>query len=199
MQRRRLAGKIANGDAELRVIVDIGGIDTHPGIGDSAFIQHQSRLRPEFAKCAIALIGKEQTGREIVGHQDIGPAVIVVIDDRDAEHTRLWRHDASPHADVLEASIAEVTIQFESLAAKILHRTVVFGGRAVRAIQVGLFAGVPVDIRADHQVEPAVTVDINKGRRRTPAPLGNASLRRDVGEGAVALIAKQPRLLIPGN
>ena len=79
---------------------------------------------------------------------------------------------------------------------KYLHRTVVFGGRAVGAIQVGLFAGVPVDIRADYQVEPAVAVDIDKGRRRTPAPLGNASLRRDVSEGAVALIAKQPRLPI---
>ena len=61
VQCRWLAGKIANGDAELGVIVDIGGIDTHAGIGDSAFIQHQSGLRPEFAKCAIALIDKEQT------------------------------------------------------------------------------------------------------------------------------------------
>src|SRR5262249_30663831 len=74
-----------------------------------------------------------------------------------------------------------------------------FAGRTVRAIQVGLFAGVPVDIRADHQVEPAVAVDIDKGRRRSPAPLSNATLRRDVGEGAVTIIAQQPRLPIPGN
>ena len=96
VQRRRLAGKIANCDAELSIIVDIGGIDPHAGIGGPAFVQHQPRLRPEFAKRAIALIDKEQTGREIVGHQDIGPAVMVVIDDGDAEHARLWRHDASP-------------------------------------------------------------------------------------------------------
>src|SRR5262249_3120840 len=197
VQRRRLAGKIANGDAELVVVVHIGGIDTHAGIGAPAFIQHQPRLRSKFAKCAMALIDKEQTGREIIGHQDIGPAVIVVIDNGDAEHTRLWRHDAGPYADVLEAPVAEVTVQFESLAAKIFHCTIVFGGGTVRAIQIGLFTGVPVDIRADDQVEPAIAVDIDKGRRRTPAPLGNASLLRDVSEGAVALIAKQPRLSIP--
>src|SRR5262252_672891 len=96
VERRRLAGKIANRDAELGVVVDIGGIDTHPGIGRPPFIQHQPRLHPDFAKRAIALIDKEQTGREIVGHQDVGPAVIVVIDDRNAEHARLWRHNASP-------------------------------------------------------------------------------------------------------
>src|SRR5262249_27647672 len=108
VQRRRLAGKIANRDAELVIVVDIGGIDTHASIGDSAFIEHQPRLRPEFAKRAIALIDKEQTGCEIVGHQDVGPAVMVVIDDGDAEHAGFWRYDASPHADVLEASVAEI-------------------------------------------------------------------------------------------
>jgi hypothetical protein len=110
VERRRLAGKIANRDAELVVVVDIGSIDTHAGIGDPAFIEHQPCLRPEFAKRAITLIDKEQTGREIVSHQDIGPAVIVVIDDCDAEHAGLWRHDTSRRADILEASVAEVAI-----------------------------------------------------------------------------------------
>src|SRR5262249_53864752 len=102
VQRCRLAGKIANRDAGLRVVVAIGGIDTHPGIGYPAFIQHQPRLGSDLAKRTIALIGKEQTGRKIVGYQDIGPAVIVVIDDGDAEYARLWCHDAGPRANVLE-------------------------------------------------------------------------------------------------
>src|SRR5262245_42213997 len=39
VQRRRLAGKIANSDAELVIVVEIGGIDIHAGIGNPAFIE----------------------------------------------------------------------------------------------------------------------------------------------------------------
>jgi hypothetical protein len=191
-----LAGEIADGHAQLRIVVDVGGIDAHPGEGDAALIHDEPRLYTDLAERAIAVVGEEQAGGEVVGHHDIRPAIPIVIDDRDPQHPCPRRLEPYLCGHIAKPSISEVTVERQALAGKVLNGAVILLGCAVGAVKVCLLAGVPVHIMADDQVQEAIAVVVEEDCCAVPCALLEADLLRGLTEGAIAIILEKQRLQI---
>ena len=126
---------------------------------------HAGRVR-RVAKAAVVVLAKEPVAlvREI-GDDDVGPAVVVVVGEVHAHAGEglavLVEADAGKQADLAERAVPVVVIQER------LHRV-------VRHVDV-------------HE---AVAIVVGKGDAEALAVrIGDAGLRRDIGERAVAVVA----------
>ena len=95
---------------------------------------------------------------------------------------RLRRH-------VLEGAVAAVLVQPVGLRHVDLRRAVVAAAGEAGARLVG--RDVPLHVVADVQIEPAVTVVVEKRRRDAPAGIVGPAGARDVGERPVAVVVEQ--------
>src|SRR5258708_37635125 len=85
VEREHLVGKICNDQAGAAGAVVIGGIDAHASAGNAVFAEGDARGNSALFEGAVLLIQVELVGLRVVGDQDVGPSVVVVVEDRDTE------------------------------------------------------------------------------------------------------------------
>ena len=108
---------------------------------------------------------EEKLAHAVVGHENVGESVAIVIGERDAERAALERGDAGTLADVFECAVA-------AIAVKNIGGLREFGGRAVRLPLVAAdlaVLGVPQHVAGDEQVEMAVVVVVEEPCGTAPA------------------------------
>ena len=92
---------------EPSVAVVVGGADAHAGLGPAVCGERDARLQADFLERPVAVVVKEQRRRRIVGHVDIGPAVVVVVEhERREPERRASLQEAGLLGDVRERAVA---------------------------------------------------------------------------------------------
>src|SRR5215831_2848721 len=110
--------------------VIVGGVDTHPGARDSVLAEGNSGGDRLLLERAVLLVEVKLVGLRVVGNRDIGPAVVVVVEDRETEALRSRIVHPGLLRRVLELAAAQVVPQADRCSLVRLRRAV----RLVRAV-----------------------------------------------------------------
>src|SRR5262249_46964345 len=118
-----------------------------------------------FLEGAVSAIHEEEVLHRVVGDEDVGPSVAVVIETDYAEAVALLRADSRGAADIGESSIPVVVKERRRLA-------VIFAGVAIGAVALlradEVVFGCEVDVVGDDEIEAAVVIVIEPGAARSP-------------------------------
>ena len=134
----------------------------------------------------------------VVGHEQVRPAVVVIVEHGDSERFRAGVEDAGVRRDVFERAVAAVVEEPAGLAAIRFRGAVLLLLSVDRAENVQL--GRPLHVIADEQIEQAVAVVIEPQRGAAEGlPPAQAGLVGDVHEGALAGVVEQPSLAHRGD
>ena len=180
------------GDEEVGrpVAVEVVGDDPHAGGRPPRAVQgdaggHARLLEPE-----AAAVEEEEVGREVVGDEEVEPAVAVEVGDRQAEAAAVGGGvDPGLAADVGEGAVPVVAEEQVGLRRESRGRAVQRPARAVPA--GGDVDRVGLDVGDDDEVEVAVAVEVAEAGRRRPAVGADAGALGDVLERPVPPVPVQ--------
>ena len=150
--------EIGDGDAGQAGVVEIGGVDAHAGAGFAFFAEGDAGFDGHILESAVALIAIELVGLGVVGDEQVGPAVAIVVEHGDAERFRTGVEDAALGGDVFESSVAAIVKEPAGFAAVGFGRAIGFV-LAVEAAE-NVVLGGPLHVIADEEIEQAVAVVI---------------------------------------
>ena len=197
IERGGLAVEVADGNVEPAVVVVVGEVHSHPGPLATVLVDGDAGGERDFLKGPVAAVAIELVGLCVVGHQQVGPAVVVVVAPDGAKASVIHGVDARARGDVGEDAVPVVVIEDVALPlqpARAAHH----GKPTVRAVHTGDAGArqrrcgeVEIDVSRDEQIEEAVVVEVSPRRARAPAAAGQAGPGRHLSEGAVAVIAEQ--------
>ncbi len=161
----------------------------------SLFVEGDARREGDLGERPVAVVVVEQVRVRVVGHEEVRPAVVVVVAPHDAQApVALVVQIARAHGHVGEGPVTVVVEEHVARAGE-AARTAHDGKAVVEAVLLrsrprgGL--QVEVDIAGHVKIEAAVVVVIGEGRARRPAAGGDAGRIGDVGERPVTLVAQQ--------
>src|SRR5439155_19819051 len=94
-------------DEKIRpaVVVVVGEVDTHAGIGAAVIVVADSRGEPHLCKTACTQIVEQLLLSGIVGHRDIHLAVAVVVADRNTKPLARGRAPSASGGRVFEGAV----------------------------------------------------------------------------------------------
>src|SRR5580658_3643174 len=193
VERKHLVRKISNDQAGAAGAVVIRSVNAHTGARHTIFAEPDAGRNRALFKRAVLLIHIKFVGLRVVRDQDVGPSIVVVIENGDAESLRSRIVKASLLRGVFELAVAEVMPEAS-------RRSLIRFGRAVRlmrtikrAIEVGLLR--PLHIVGDDEIEFAVAIVIDPGRagRELARPPQSRGLGH-VGESSVAVVVEEMAL-----
>ena len=84
VERNHLVGEVADDDAGVPAAVVVGGVGAHSGAGYAVFAEGDAGGDAALFEGSVFLIEVELVRLRVVGDQEVGPAVGVVIEDCDA-------------------------------------------------------------------------------------------------------------------
>ena len=161
VERDHLVGKIGDEQAGVAGAVVVGGVDAHAGARHAVFAVGDAGGDALLSECAVAVVDVELVGLGVVADGDVGPAVLVGVEDGDAEALGGGIVEAGLFRHVGEGAVAVVVPEADRCAGVGLRRAVGLGLAVHGAVEV--FLGRPLDVVGDEQVEPAVAVVIDPG------------------------------------
>ena len=85
IERRRVSGEIRFDDVEIAVQIVVGGGDAHARLRLAVGTERASRFDGDIFEFSVLLVLVKRARRGIVGHVDIGPAIVVEICSQHAE------------------------------------------------------------------------------------------------------------------
>jgi hypothetical protein len=198
--RVHVARKVRHDEIEPSIVVVVGGVRAHPRLGHSLAAQGRERLHPDVLEGSVAAIAPEEVGNAVVGDVDVLVSVVVVVERDDAERVeRRVERDARGARDVGERAVPVVAVERvlgghepEGAAVDRDPSQVARDPRR-RLLRAARGHGRPVqlDVAGHVQIEVAVRVHVEPGRRRPPRRVADAGARRDVRERAVAVVPVQ--------
>src|SRR5205807_9381788 len=118
-KRVRLVGEVADHDSAVAGTI-LPPVDAHTGAGAAIRVGDSFRdtdFHEAPASLAVALVVKEEIARSVVGHDDIGPAILIQVAGDDPERLayradgRLSNADASAAGNVFEAAATEIAVE----------------------------------------------------------------------------------------
>ncbi len=85
IQRHHLVGEIRNNDAGASGVIIVSRIHAHACARDAIFIERDSGRHAPFGKRPVLIVDVELVRLGVIGEQEIGPAIAVVIERGHAE------------------------------------------------------------------------------------------------------------------
>src|SRR5690242_18926278 len=187
-----IVGKIGFHQVWPAVVVVIGAVHPHAGLGQAISAESHSSLHSHLRKSSFAVVVVKAAGAGIVGNIKVQAAVLVVVQPDDAQAIIGFGVNAQLFAHVGEGAVAVIVVEpvtraFQAsrsagngYAAVLAERTAAEGRQVVQ---------VEVHIVGDIEIQAAIIVVIAKGSARAPAPLVvHARLSGHVVKSSVAVI-----------
>src|SRR6202165_849224 len=176
-------------------MVVIGRIHAHACAGNAIFAEGDSCDDRFFGERAVAVVAIKLVWLGIIRKQEIGPAVIVVIEHGNAESFRSWVAETGFLRHFFKRAVAAIVPETDRCAFVRFRRAIRFAFAVKGAIQVGL--GRPLDIVADDEVELPVFVVVNpRGAGAEFLWAEQPRLLCDIGESAVGVVVKKAVLAV---
>jgi hypothetical protein len=189
VERHHLVREVAHDQAGAPRPVVVGGVDPHRRARHAGLAERHARRHPDLAEGAVAVVVEELVRLRVVGHEEVGPAVAVVVQHRHAERLRRRLMDPGRLRHVLERAVAAVLVEGGALALVGLRRAVALRLAVERAVEV--LRRRPLDVVGNEEIEAAVAVVVEEGGARREAAVADAGFRRDVREAPVAEVAEE--------
>ena len=179
-------GQICFEDIFVTITVKIAGSHSHACLRQPICAVSRPRQQAHLLKRAVSLIDPEMSGGAVIGDVNVRPAVPVEIGANDPETGPDSRADSSRFGDIFKRSITAVVKQARRYRLVHLRRAIVPLTGGCIAVLVSLYC--EIQIIRNKKVKAPVAVIVNPSRARAPARVINTSLRRHIGEGAVAIV-----------
>ena len=189
IKRHAFVREIADHQAGKAGAVEVGGIRAHAGAHSAGVAEGHADGHAYVGERAVVIVVVELVGLGVVRDEEIHPAVVVVVQQRDAKRFAGGIKQAGSLRYVFKDSVALVVIEAGALALVRLRRAVGFVLVVERAVLI-LLDG-PFDVVRDEQIELAVVVVVEPHRARGKSGAGDARFGGDVGELAVAEIVEE--------
>ncbi len=141
--------------------VVVGGVDTHAGAGHAVFTEGDAGGDSLLLEGAVLLVQVELVGLGVVGEENVGPAIVVVVEDGDAEAFGSGVKEAGFLGGIFELAAAQVVPEARGGSPVGLGRAVGLVGAVEGAVDVGLRR--PLHVVGDDEVKLAVAVVIDPG------------------------------------
>ena len=179
-------------------VVEIGDVDSHAGARFAFAAEGDSGLDGGIFEGAVALVAVKLVGLSVVGDEQIGPAVAVLVEQGDAERFRTAVEDSAGGGDIFERAVAAIVKQPAGCSAIRFGRAVGLVFAVEAAEDVGF--GRPLHVVADEQIEQAVAIVVEPQRGGAEAlALAEAGGVGDVDERALAGVAEESVLADAGD
>ena len=107
----RFATQIADEQVDVAVVIHVHGSDAHSCLLLAVVVDRASGFEPDVAKARIPGVVPEGVRHAVVGDEDVGPTILVVVRDRYAKGGSCDGADAGLSRDVLESAISEIQVQ----------------------------------------------------------------------------------------
>src|SRR2546423_358377 len=146
----------------MAAAVVVGGVGAHAGAGNTILAEADPGGHAALFEAAVLFIQVELVGLSVIGDDNVGPAVFVVIQNRDSEAFRSWISQASFLRRVFKAAIAEVVPEAHRGAFVGLGGAIGFVCAIDSTVKIALLA--PLHVIGDYQVEFAVAIVVEPGR-----------------------------------
>ena len=187
-------GEGGDRDVEPAVAVEVAGVGAHAGLGTTLAVQGDAGHQPDALEAVAAPVAVEEVGIGVVGHEDVGPPVAVVVGGHHPETVGLRRVGEAERLRRLLEGAVPLVLEEE-----------VGGAREPRRAQHHLGETPPHqeapggrdllpgggDVAGHVQVQVAVPVRVEEGAPGAPAAGRHAGLGRHVLERAVSLVPEQ--------
>src|SRR5712671_8164325 len=111
VERHHLVGEVADDDAGMAAAVVVGGVHAHAGARHAIFAESYTSGDSALFEGAIFFIEVEFVGLSVIGNQDVGPAVTVVIEDGDAQAFRSGIAEPGFLGDIFKFAATQVVPQ----------------------------------------------------------------------------------------
>src|SRR5215469_877250 len=193
IERDHLVGEIADDNARAPAAIVVRGIDAHAGARHSVFTETDAGRDSTLLECTVAFVQIQLVGLGIVGDQNVGPAVTVVIENRDPQALRGRVGESGLLGSILKFASLQVVPEADRSSLVGLRRAIGFVRPVERAIEIALFA--PLNVVGDQKIEFAVAVVVDPDGAggelvRPPQTCGFGHIR----ERAVAVVMEQMAL-----
>ena len=197
VERLVVVGEGGVEEVDEAVVGEVPFGDAHAGGLAAAFVEGVAGGKGDVFEGAIALVEIEVVRRGVVGDEQVGFAIAVDVDEERGEAiVGVLIGDAGVLADISEGAVAVVVEEVVRLALEPVrptqHVDAEEGAERERdaAIALQRLAGeVPMHVAGDEEIEATVAVEIAPGGAGGPIAERHASLRGDIGEGAVVIVA----------
>jgi hypothetical protein len=167
--------------------------NAHPRARLAIVTQSDASREPDILELAVPLVAIELVRLGVVGHDDVGPAVLVVIQQRNTERLRAGVENSGRRGDVLEGTVAAIAEQPAGFTAVRLWCAVGLLLAVETAEHIPI--GRPADVIADEQVQAPIAIDVDPHRRGAECGTATEAARPgDIDEASLSGVAKQPAL-----
>ena len=119
VQRRGVAGEVRLDDVDGAVAIVVADAHAHAGLRLAVLAVGAARADADVRERAVVVVAIERARVRVVGHVDVGPAVVVEVEGADAETVgAAGARDARLVGDVLERAVAVVVVEHVLAAGK---------------------------------------------------------------------------------
>src|SRR5229473_176504 len=182
--------EVGDEEAEAAAMVVIAPVDAHVAELHAFAAEGHAGEHAHVGEAAVVIVVVEIVGNGIVGDEQIGPAIVVVIHPNDSEAvvTDLIV-DARLDGNFLEGAVAAIVIEEIAFALQApgaaLHQNALEAAELVAA-ELGEIVHVQMRIAGDEKIDEAVAVIVAPGSAGHEAAAADAGFFGDVLELAVA-------------
>src|SRR6266404_2818352 len=190
IQRIGLLLKVRDEEAETAAMVVIAPVNAHVAQFHAFAAEGYAAEHSHVGERSVVIVVIEIVGDGVVGNEEIGPAVVVIVDPHDAEAVVAdVIMDAGLHGDFFKGSVTSIVIEkiafaFEAPGAA-LHEDSLEAAEFVAA-ELREIVHVQMGVAGDVEIDETITVVVAPGRAGHKAAAADTGLFGDVLELAVA-------------
>src|SRR5213082_2338514 len=173
---------------QLSALPDVHGGYAHAGPGHAHGVDSAAADHGFVFKFSGALVYPKLVGHAVVRHVNVNSAVIVKIRANDTESVAIGFVQSCGEGDVFKRAVAPIVIQGRHGRGVVVQRRAIVSQTSSRkAVQLRLLR--PLQVVHDDQIQGTISIVIEKGGAGAPGVAFDASLFRDIGESAVAVVS----------
>ena len=195
-QRRGVVGEVGLEDVEPAVAVVVGHRRAHSRLRAAVFIERGACDDGNVGEGSVAVVVVQNARRAVARDENVGPAVIVVVERGDAERVvAVGLVDVGFRGDIFEGAVTAIVVKDvlrgRQSSRPAHHRRALPDAR--RAIsRSGRGREIEVNIICNDEIELAVAIIVNESAARAPrfSRSAHACFVRHIGEDAVIVVVE---------
>lgn len=111
IERVDLAGEVGHDQVGAAVVVVVAEVGAHPGVRFAVFGEGHACLKRTLAERSIPMVAEQQLCDPVAGDEHVGPPVVIIIGEGDAQPFALVRADPGRPTDILERAVATIAVK----------------------------------------------------------------------------------------
>ncbi len=189
-----VVGEGGEHEVQPAVVVVVAGVHPHPRLGPPLRVDGDAAQEADALEPAVPAVVVEEVGGRVVGHEEVDPAVVVVVGGEDAEAVAPRRvREAVGVGGFHEGAVAAVLEEQVGFAGQPRGAHHHLGASSPGHRSLRLHDVVPggAHVARHVEVEIAVAVGVEERAAGAPASRRDAGLGRHVRERPVAVVPEQ--------